>query len=319
LIQICRDRRSSKHATLAEVTDDMTLYKGVRLAAIFEAIHSPGEKGGAESAFELLFIRTLIGIVAATLCIAPMTSSQAQTPAAVEPARFDQADRRSRVLLWSIQCAQSVSAARARREFGPVDSLGGMGQCVRVDGRTVGVFLDADTPYVSVKRFSAVDLGTHTRRTAPLDTAAVLAVVRAEQTTYARGAAAAFAEENRPFAPVVFRFDGDSIEVWLIPVSLVMGRPFTLGGERGYLFTPDGRTLVRETDASRDYRPFVVPDTGIVRITSRSKSVPSLSELVLANGLNAAGRNVAIEWPGGTSVLTGRGEQAVWVRLTPNP
>jgi hypothetical protein len=41
LIQIHRDRRSSKHAALAEVTNDMTLYKAVRLPAIAEAIHNP--------------------------------------------------------------------------------------------------------------------------------------------------------------------------------------------------------------------------------------------------------------------------------------
>lgn len=269
-------------------------------------------------AWRHLVAMRLVGFLAFTALLALSTAVDAQLPSTIDPTRFDRADRRSRALLWSIRCAQSVSMARARQEFGPLDSLGRIGQCVRVEGRSVGVFLDADTPFVSVKRFSAVDLGTHARRTAPVDTAAVLAVVRAEMAAYARGAAA-FETEKRPYAPVAFRFDGDSIEVWLIPASLVMGPPFTVGGERGYLFSPDGRTLVRETDASRDYRPFVLPDTGAVRITSRGTSVPSLSELVLANGLNGAGRNVSIEWGGVTSALVGRGEQAAWMHLTPKP
>jgi hypothetical protein len=194
-----------------------------------------------------------------------------------------------------------------------------MGQCVAVDGRNVGVFFDADSPYVAVKRFSAVDLGTHTRRTAPLDTSHVLAVVRAEQAAYSHGANMPFEKENRPFAPVAFRFDGDSIEVWLIPASLVMGPPFTVGGERGYLFTPDGRTLVRETDAFGDYRPIAIPDTGAVNIGSRGTVIPSLSEFVLANALNDAGRSVSIQWAGITSVLAGRGGQAAWMHVGQKP
>jgi hypothetical protein len=218
-----------------------------------------------------------------------------------------------------MRCAQGVSMARGRHEFGPIDSLGRIGQCIAVDGRNVGVFFDSDSPYVAVKRFSAVDLGTHMRRTAPLDTSRVLAVVRAEQAAYAHGAADAFEKENRPFAPMAFRFDGDSIEVWLIPTSLMMGQPFTIGGERGYLFTPDGRTLVRTTDAFGDYRPITVPDTGVVNIASRGTTVPSLSELVLANGLNDAGRSVAIQWARITSALVGRGDRAVWMHVARKP
>jgi hypothetical protein len=248
--------------------------------------------------------------------------ARAQSPARLDAAAFDRADRRARELLRTIRCAQGVSMARARGEFGPPDSLGRNGQCTEVDGRAIGVFFDADSPYVSVRRFAAVDLASHARRTTPLDTSRVLALVRAEQTVYARGAADVFKREKRPFAPLAFRFDGDSIEVWLIPVSLVRGPAFTLGGERGFLFTPDGRTLVRESDATADYRPFVIPDTGTVHIVSRSATpttLPSLSEMVLANRLNYAGRDVAIRWGGITSVLTGRGERAVWAQLVPTP
>jgi hypothetical protein len=266
-------------------------------------------------------MRIVLGLLAVAALLSP-PAARAQSSARLDAAAFDRADRRARELLRAIRCAQGVSMARARGEFGPPDSLGPFGQCIAVDSRMIGVFFDADSPYVAVKRFAAVDLGSHTRRTAPLDTSRVLALVRAEQAAYAHGAAEVFKKENRPFAPMAFRFEGDSIEVWLIPVTLFRGPAFTLGGERGYLFTPDGHSLVRETDATADFRPFVIPDSGTVRIVSRSTTpatLPSLSEMVLANRLNYADRDVAIEWGGVTSLLTGRGERAVWLQVTPTP
>jgi hypothetical protein len=266
----------------------------------------------------LASMRIVVGLLAVATLMSPLVAVHAQAPGGIDLVSFDRADRRARKLLWSIRCAQSVSMARARGEFGPPDSLGRIGQCVFMDGRSVGVFFDADTTFARATRFSAVELGSHARRTAPMDTAAVLAIARAELAAQSRGAGA-FQTAHRPYAPMAFRFDGDSIEVWLIPASLVMGPPFTLGGERGYLVTPDGRTFVRETDGFGDYRPTVVPDTGIVHIVSRATSVPSLSEMVLANGLSSAGRSVSIEWAGVSSVLGPQGEQSPWVHLTRRP
>jgi hypothetical protein len=66
----------------------------------------------------------------------------------------------------------------------------------------------------------------------------------------------------------------------------------------------------------------VIDDTGTVHIISRSAApttLPSLSEMVLANSLNYADRDVAIQWGGITSVLTGRGERAMWAQIVPTP
>lgn len=43
---------SKLQAALTEVTDDITLYKGVRLAMIFEAIYNQGKRDGAKTAFD---------------------------------------------------------------------------------------------------------------------------------------------------------------------------------------------------------------------------------------------------------------------------
>jgi hypothetical protein len=229
-------------------------------------------------------------------------------------AAFDRGDRLSRALLATIRCAGGVGQSRAEGLFGPLDSLGGNGQCIAVNGKWVGVFFDADSLFTHVTRFSAVDLRSRTRRIEPLDTAAVLAVARAELSAQLRGMKA-YADAGRQYTPMAFRFDGDSIEVWMIPVAVLTGEPLTVGGERGYHYTPDGATLVREVDSFADFRPVTVPDTGTVYIRSKGISVPTLTEFLLANALNERGRPVVIIMPWGQSRLVGRGSQAMWVQM----
>lgn len=249
---------------------------------------------------------------AATAALAPAAFAQSLPPE--RAARFDRGDRLSRALLSMIRCSGMVGNARAEGRFGPIDSLGHDGQCMAVNGKWVGMFFDADSTFTHVTRFSAVDFVTRARRTEPLDTSAVLAVANAELAAQLRGVKA-FEDAKRPYAPMAFRFDGDSIEVWMLPVAVLSGRPPFVGGERGYHYTPDGRTLVRETDSFADFRPLTIPDTGTVYITSRSTDVPTLSEFLLANALNGQGRMVSIRLPWGQSTLVGRGAQSMWVQL----
>lgn len=229
-----------------------------------------------------------------------------------DPAGFDRADRLSRAVIQQIRCAQHVSRLRQSGVFGPLDSLGRKGQCAVVGDRYVGIFFDSDTLFDRVSRFSAVDLGSSTRRSEPLDTAAVLAVARASRTAQLRGRDA-YERSQRPYAPLAFRFDGDSVQVWLIPAS-VFASPRTLGGERGYEFSPDGRTLVREIDRFDVVETLSIPDTGVVRILSRERTVPLISELIAANLLHEKGRRISIETEQ-ESVILGEGETAPWVHV----
>lgn len=254
---------------------------------------------------------------AALALVVAATAAASATAQSLSPdlaARFDRGDRLARELITTIRCAGSVAQARADGLFGPVDSLGRNGQCVRAGGAFVGVFFDADSLFTHATRFSAVDLRTRSRRIAPLDTIAVLAVARAELAGQRRGVQA-YEDADREYGPIAFRFDGDSIQVWLIPAAVLMGSPLSVGGERGYVFSPDGQTLVREIDSFADFRPVTVPDTGTVYLTSRGGDVPSMSEFLLANVLNARGRVVSIAMPWGQSVLAGRGAQAMWMQV----
>ena len=157
-----------------------------------------------------------------------------------------------------------------------------------------------------------------TRWPAPWSTFAITSSlssgVRASRDAQLRGAPA-FETENRQYTPMPFRFDGDSIEVWLFPIAVIAGPPLTVGGERGYVYSPDGRTLARTIDASATWRTFALADTGVVRIPSDQARTPLLSELVIANVLHGAGHRVLIEMREVSSALVGERESPAWMHV----
>ena len=246
---------------------------------------------------------------------APIHAQGDPATRAASAQQFDRADRESRALIGTLRCAAMVGEARQRGLFGPIDSLGHWVGCTIANGQFVGVLLDADSQLTRVTRFAAVDLAMRRRRSAPVDTAAMLGVARAKQTAMLKRMGA-YKKDDRAYAPMAaFRFDGDSVEVWLIPNSDLAGDPFSVGGEHGYIFSPDGRTLAREVDASADFRQVEVPYTGMVHIASHAVMVPTLSELVLANALNSMGwpASVTIDMQRQSATLQGRGPAAMWV------
>ena len=174
-----------------------------------------------------------------------------------------------------------------------------------VGSKTLGVFFDADTLFSHAQNVSAVDLGTRALTHEALDTAGILAVGRAQRTALRQGMPS-FVTANRPFSPVAFRFEGDSIEVWLVPSSSITSADsLTVGGEMGMVFSPDGRKLIREVDEAAKYRPVTVPATGLVNIESEEAEIPTLTELLLANVLNRKGRDVSIDMKNESALLQG--------------
>lgn len=195
--------------------------------------------------------------------------------------------------------------------LGPADSLGDEGACVVSGGKWYGVFLTTDSIGAHATRFNAADVGEKGLYRGVMDTTAVLAQIRAQNDAITRGYED-YKKANRSFSPLAFRTDGDSISVWLVPRG--SSGP-VLGGERGYLYSPDGHTLVRQADDFASYRPFVLADTGVVVIASAGDSVPTMSEMMGANLVNEIGRNVRIETKARSSTLTSRGAAAVWVHI----
>jgi hypothetical protein len=261
-----------------------------------------------------LIIRPRVWLQILAVSVSSTQPVHAQTLSQQEAAAFDRGDRESREILSVITCARQVALARIEGAFGPIASLGHTHQCLRIDNRWVGVFADIDSSFINARNVVAIDLRTRARFTDALDTAALLGIERAELTAQSRGAEA-YRLARRSYAPIAIRFDRDTIEVWLLPASLIMGEQRTLGGERGYEFTPDGKQILREFDSFNESRPIVVPDSGQVRIVSSQSSIPTMSEFILANALHDTGRAVAIVTRKNISTLVRSAGADIWIHV----
>jgi hypothetical protein len=219
------------------------------------------------------------------------------------------------MLIATVGCARTSGRARAQGLFGPPDSVGRWGQCLRTNGRVFGVFFTPDSAFTIAQNVRVVDFANSVRYLGNVDTAAILAEARAAQEAVRKGMPS-FVRAQRQFAPLSMRSDGDSIEVWLVPTGFFTGRSApTVGGELGFVYSPDGRTLAREIDASDRFRIISIPDSGRVEIRSREDNLPLVSELIAINLLHDRGRDVQLVTNAYTSQLVGPGESAVWVQI----
>jgi hypothetical protein len=253
--------------------------------------------------------------VASPLLSAPTMQAQARPSVSnsSRSAAFDRLDRTSRLLIATVNCARFSAKARADGLFGPPDSLGRRGLCLRKGERALGVFFTPDSTFTKPTHLRVVDIASGTRYTAPVDTAAILAEARVAGEGVLRGYPS-FEREKRQFAPFSIRSDGDSIEVWLLPLGLLMGRtPSAVGGERAFVYSPDGRTFVREIDAFNRHRTLVIPDSGVVEIVSMEEDLPLVSELIATNLLHDRGREVRLVTKAFFTQLVGPEPGSVWV------
>jgi hypothetical protein len=230
-------------------------------------------------------------------------------------AAFDRLDRTSRMLIATVNCARSSAKARADGLFGPLDSIGRKGQCFFKDGRAFGVFFTSDSAFTRARQLGVVDIANGVRYLGTVDTTAILAVARAAQEAVLKGFPS-FQRVERQFAPFAIRSEGDSIEVWLLPLGVLMGRtPSTVGGELGYVYSPDGGKLVREIDAFDRHRTFVTADSGRVEIPSREDDLPLVSELIAANRLHDQGRDVQLVTKAFAARLVGADPSSIWIQI----
>jgi hypothetical protein len=230
-------------------------------------------------------------------------------------AAFDRLDRTSRMLIATLDCARTTAKARAQGQFGPSDSVGRTGLCLRKDGRIFGVFFTPDSTFTAARNLRVVDFANSARYRGNVDTTAILAEARASEEAVLKGMPS-FIRQKRPFAPLSMRSDGDSIEVWLLPAGLFTGRAApSIGGEKGFVYSPDGRTLSREIDASDRFRTLAIPDSGQVVIRSLEDDLPLVSELIATNLLHDQGRKVQLITNAYNSQLVGDKSSAIWVQI----
>jgi len=107
--------------------------------------------------------------IAGPLLSAPMMEAQTQRslPDSSRAAAFDRLDRRARMLISTVQCVRSSAQTRANGLFGPRDSLGERGQCLRKDGRAFGVFFTPDSIFGKAQPFRVVDIANGVRFLGP--------------------------------------------------------------------------------------------------------------------------------------------------------
>jgi hypothetical protein len=232
---------------------------------------------------------------------------------------FDRLDRTSRTLLSTVSCARSAGYLRSVGVLGRADSVGRTGLCLRkADRRALAAYFTPDSAYSKAVDLRVLDVADSLWYRGPIDTAAVVAQARAASEAVRKGFPF-FQQRRRAFTPVSIRTDGDTIEVWLLPLDFLdQPAPTALGGERAYIYSPDGRTLVREVDAFDRHRAFAVPDTGVVEIISLEDGLPLVSELMAANRMHSAGREIRIVTDAFISQLV-RGPPEVWVHLKRRP
>lgn len=270
------------------------------------------------SAILIRDMRMLCGafVAAGILLWAPPVRAQTQPVLsdANRAAAFDRLDRTSRMLIATVDCARAGAKARAQGVFGPPDSVGRWGQCLHKDGRAFGVFFTPDSTFTIAQNLRVVDFANSVRYRGDVDTAAILAEARASREAVRKGMPS-FVSAQRQFAPLSMRSDGDSIEVWLLPAGLLLGKTPTVGGERGFVYSSDGRTLAREIDASAQFRTISIPDSGRVEIRSSEDDLPLISELIATNLLHDQGRDVQLVTNAYTSRLVGPGSSAAWLQI----
>jgi hypothetical protein len=255
------------------------------------------------------------GLALATLLMLTAARAGGQSADATHAAAFDRLDRTARTLIWTVQCAGRAAYLRSTGRFGPRDSVGTRGMCVRQDGRVLGVFFTPDSTFTTATAFRAVHLTNGAPYLGTVDTTAVLNEALAMSAALKKGFPA-FSDADRQFAPLSFRGDGDSIQVWLLPAERFMSEtPSAVGGERGYVFAPDGRTLAREVDAFGRRRPIAIPDTGQMELVNRDDDVPLLSEMLVATALHRRGRTARLVTRAHVSQLVGPEPNSMWVHV----
>lgn len=226
----------------------------------------------------------------------PVTTCGAQADPQFN-AEFDRADRRAQTLAWTIECYSQFGVLVQRGAIASIPStasVGGTTVCFREGNRRAAANFTLRPDATGFAQFVAVHLASGEALTTPLDTTRLRDEGFALRSAIRRNVAMPDSI-SREYLPISMRTTADSIEIWMLRSRMFQGLEFSVGGELGYVFSPDGRALVREIGSTGTYRTLDIEPGRPVMITSVETRMPTTSELLLANLLAARGAPVSVQ------------------------
>lgn len=224
---------------------------------------------------------------------------------------FDRADREAQTVVEHLKCYIDLAAtvkhdSVALHRFMANDVI-----CALLGGRMLGAIVATDSTWKHVTDLIMIDPVKRVQIAPSVDTTELLTLIRAER--YAKWLDAGAGDSTEAFPTVVYRAD-TTIRVWIIPPTIMPRRPgtATTGGERLYVFPRDAKKELYAVPAParRDIKGLV---NGEWIIDSRSDSIPTFSELLLANMLFMNRDPVSIVMPTRIAKLVGPPGMGMWV------
>jgi hypothetical protein len=231
-------------------------------------------------------------------------------------AEFDLADQRAQTLAWTLECYNQFGLLVQRGAIASIRSTTSVGNstvCFSAGNRRAVANFTLRPDSTRFAQFVAVDLASGDALTMPLDTMRLRDEGIALLSAIGRNMAMPDSV-SQEYLPVSMRTTADSIEIWLLRARMFQGLGFSVGGELGYVFSPDGRALVREIGTTSTYRTLGIEPGRPVVITSVETRLPTTSELLLANLLATRGAPVSLQTATRKSTLMAGA--TMWVHAT---
>ncbi len=228
---------------------------------------------------------------------------------------FDRVDRQARQITTQFSCVVDLKGLAESGVATTADTSGAYMMCATLGGRLVGILGKVDSSYKRFLKFAAFDPERRARITTPLDTAEALILLTSQSR-----AAYAMKDDGTQFLPLVAIRADSGIHVWVVPGSIIPMPVPQVGGEYHFLISADGRKILR-ADSAAPKRPIPRPP-GSSRawvIETGSDSVPTFSEMLLANFLSKAGHSATLAMKTKTAQLVGDFDMAVWVFMPRKP
>ena len=224
---------------------------------------------------------------------------------------FDKRDRRARTLITYTGCLNRLAGFVRKGTLSADYTVNSFIFCAHTDGVLRGVMGRTNDSRGRLENLALLDVTDGIVLSVPTDTTRLLALVRATLRTKDL-ARPRYQDTGVEFLAIPLRFDGDTVEVWTIPSSLLSRAPQT-GGTIGYRFSPATGVLVETVDELLPSLAVQIEIDGApVTIESAEVLLPTQAEVFLANLLHLRGKAVRIVTGRLESDIAGSGSNTVW-------